>query len=182
MASTYILGPFHLDAETDTLFRGGEPVSLGRRAVGLLRVLVEQRGIPVSKDALTTSLGPVSLSRRATSQCRLEPYVGCLGKSLTSARPATSRLLNGRADALFVVTEPLAASHRTQIGTLALDGRLPTMLGMREYVEARGLMSYGPSYAGPNGEPPIWLIRFCAGRSQVTFQSRSQSNSILWST
>jgi TolB-like protein/Tfp pilus assembly protein PilF len=52
MAATYILGPFCLDAETDTLFRGGEPVSLGHRAVALLRVLVEQRGIPVSKDAL----------------------------------------------------------------------------------------------------------------------------------
>ena len=34
------------------MFRSGEPVSLGRRAVALLRVLVEQRGIPVSKDAL----------------------------------------------------------------------------------------------------------------------------------
>jgi TolB-like protein/Flp pilus assembly protein TadD len=52
MAATYILGPFRLDAETDTLFRGNEPVSLGHRAVALLRVLVEQRGIPVSKDAL----------------------------------------------------------------------------------------------------------------------------------
>src|SRR6476659_1548871 len=52
MAATYILGPFRLDAETDTLFRGGEPISLGHRAVALLRVLVEQPGIPVSKDAL----------------------------------------------------------------------------------------------------------------------------------
>src|SRR5262252_1508587 len=52
MAASYIFGPFRLDAETDTLFRRGEPVSLGRRAVALLRVLVEQRGIPVSKDAL----------------------------------------------------------------------------------------------------------------------------------
>ena len=46
MAATYILGPFRLDAETDTLFRGSEPVSLGHRAVALLRVLVERRGIP----------------------------------------------------------------------------------------------------------------------------------------
>ena len=52
MATTYLLGPFRLDADTDTLFRGGEPVSLGQRAVALLGVLVEQRGIPVSKDAL----------------------------------------------------------------------------------------------------------------------------------
>jgi DNA-binding winged helix-turn-helix (wHTH) protein len=52
MAASYIFGPFRLDAETDALFRGGDPVSLGRRAVALLRVLVEQRGIPVSKNAL----------------------------------------------------------------------------------------------------------------------------------
>ena len=44
MATTYILGPFRLDPATNTLFRGGKPVSLGQRAVALLRVLVEQRG------------------------------------------------------------------------------------------------------------------------------------------
>src|SRR5262249_5400972 len=52
MAAGYVLGPFRVDAETHTLFRGGELVSLGHRAVALLRVLVERRGIPVSKDAL----------------------------------------------------------------------------------------------------------------------------------
>src|SRR5215469_5093016 len=59
MAATYIPGPFRRDAETDTLFRGGEPVSLGHRAVALLRVLVEQRGIPVSKDAHLTCLARI---------------------------------------------------------------------------------------------------------------------------
>jgi putative ABC transport system substrate-binding protein len=57
------------------------------------------------------------------------------------------RLLEGHADALFVVTEPVAASNRIQIGALALNAHLPTMLGMREYVEAGGLMSYGPHYS-----------------------------------
>ena len=58
MATTYLLGPFRLDAATNTLFRGGEPVSLGQRAVALLRVLVEQRGIPVSKDAMMEAVWP----------------------------------------------------------------------------------------------------------------------------
>ena len=36
-------------------------------------------------------------------------------------------------------------TNRVRINTLALGGRLPTMHGVREYVEAGGLMSYGPS-------------------------------------
>jgi DNA-binding winged helix-turn-helix (wHTH) protein len=48
----YALGPFRLDAEAEILFRNGEPLPIGKRAVALLRVLVEQAGAPVSKDAL----------------------------------------------------------------------------------------------------------------------------------
>jgi len=48
----YALGPFHLDAEAEILFRNGEPLPVAKRAVALLRVLVEQAGAPVSKDAL----------------------------------------------------------------------------------------------------------------------------------
>jgi putative ABC transport system substrate-binding protein len=51
--------------------------------------------------------------------------------------------LNGRADALYVVTEPLVNTHRVQINTLALRARLPTLHGQKPYVEAGGLMSYG---------------------------------------
>ena len=51
--------------------------------------------------------------------------------------------LNGRADALYVPPEPLVNTNRVRINTLALGARLPTMHGLREYVEAGGLMSYG---------------------------------------
>jgi putative tryptophan/tyrosine transport system substrate-binding protein len=53
--------------------------------------------------------------------------------------------LKGRAQALYVVAEPLIGSNRTRINTLALGARLPTLHGLREYVEAGGLMSYGPN-------------------------------------
>ena len=49
----------------------------------------------------------------------------------------------GRADALYVAADPLANTNRVRINTLALAARLPTMHGLREYVEAGGLMSYG---------------------------------------
>jgi predicted ATPase/DNA-binding winged helix-turn-helix (wHTH) protein len=54
----YVLGPFSLDTQHDLLFDGGEPVALGRRAVALLRALVERPGAVVSKDALIEAAWP----------------------------------------------------------------------------------------------------------------------------
>ncbi len=53
--------------------------------------------------------------------------------------------LKGHAEALFVPADPLVNSNRVRISDLALGARLPTMFGLREYVEAGGLMSYGPN-------------------------------------
>ena len=53
--------------------------------------------------------------------------------------------LKGRADALYVAADPLVNTNRVRINTLALAARLPTMHGTRDYVEAGGLMSYGPN-------------------------------------
>ena len=54
--------------------------------------------------------------------------------------------LKGRANALYVCTDALANTNRIRINTLALGARLPTMHGSRDYVEAGGLMSYGPNF------------------------------------
>jgi putative tryptophan/tyrosine transport system substrate-binding protein len=51
-----------------------------------------------------------------------------------------------RADALFVVLDPLINSNRLPIASLALGARLPTMHGLRELVEAGGLMSYAANF------------------------------------
>jgi putative ABC transport system substrate-binding protein len=53
--------------------------------------------------------------------------------------------LKGRAGALYVCVDPLLNTTRVRINTLAQGARLPTMYGVREYVEAGGLVSYGPS-------------------------------------
>jgi putative tryptophan/tyrosine transport system substrate-binding protein len=55
--------------------------------------------------------------------------------------------LKSRADALYVCGDPLVTTNRVRINTLALGGRLPTISVFRQYVEAGGLMSYGPNFA-----------------------------------
>jgi putative ABC transport system substrate-binding protein len=53
--------------------------------------------------------------------------------------------LRDRADALYLCPDPLLITNRTRISILAVGARLPTMHGVREYVEAGGLIFYGPS-------------------------------------
>jgi putative ABC transport system substrate-binding protein len=52
----------------------------------------------------------------------------------------------GRADALFVVLDPLIHNNQLPLATLALGARLPTMHGLRDLVQAGGLMSYAASF------------------------------------
>ena len=59
--------------------------------------------------------------------------------------PAFEALKRG-AEALYVQADPLVIANQIRINTLALGMRLPTMHGLREYVEAGGLMSYGPNF------------------------------------
>ena len=54
--------------------------------------------------------------------------------------------LKGRADALYICSDPLVTTHRVRINTLAVSQKLPTMNAFREYVQAGGLMSYGPNF------------------------------------
>jgi putative ABC transport system substrate-binding protein len=54
--------------------------------------------------------------------------------------------IKGRADALYIVTDPMIFTNRRHIHALAVDARLPTICTYREYAAAGCLMSYGPNY------------------------------------
>ena len=54
--------------------------------------------------------------------------------------------LKSRVDALYIATDPLLFTNRIRLNILAHGARLPTIFGGREYVDAGGLMSYGPNY------------------------------------
>jgi TolB-like protein/Tfp pilus assembly protein PilF len=63
LADVFLFKGFRLDPDGGALFRvnqggGAEPVPLGARALGLLRLLVERQGELVSKDAIMTAVWP----------------------------------------------------------------------------------------------------------------------------
>jgi putative ABC transport system substrate-binding protein len=60
------------------------------------------------------------------------------------------KALKGRAEALYVASDAFIVTNRVRIITLAQDAKLPTVYSFREYVEAGGLISYGPNF------PDLW--------------------------
>ena len=81
----YEFGPFRLDVENQRLLKGGEPVSLKRKAVEMLVVLVEHRGRVVEKEALLRTLWPDSF----VEESNLTQYVYLLRKALGDGYIAT---------------------------------------------------------------------------------------------
>src|SRR5262245_34947426 len=97
---------------------------------------------------------PTSLNRRPEPQWReLEIAAPRVGLTLHSVEVRTLHEFEGafasiarsRWNAVLVLSDPLTTAHRERIARLASSRRLPTMYGLRQYVEAGGLMAYGPS-------------------------------------
>src|SRR6516162_6581525 len=75
------LGPFCLDTAHSLLLRGGAPVPLGRRAVAVLRTLVERPGALVSKEVLIKS----TWSGRFVEESNLTVQIAALRRVLGEA-------------------------------------------------------------------------------------------------
>ena len=71
-------GPFRVDAKSESLFRGAEPVALGRRAVALFRLLLERAGEPVSRQALIDAAWP----RLAVEDSNLSVQIAAVRRAL----------------------------------------------------------------------------------------------------
>jgi putative ABC transport system substrate-binding protein len=59
---------------------------------------------------------------------------------------AFAAMAKERVGVLLVLSDSVFNFHRTRLANLAARNRLPAAYGVRESVEAGGLMSYGPSF------------------------------------
>jgi putative ABC transport system substrate-binding protein len=117
----------------------GKRLELLREAVpGLSRVAVLWN--PDIRGAVLDYKGTESAARAL----RLEPQSVEVSHAEDFDR-AFSTVTSQRAQAVVVLPNPLAFANRPRIASFAHRNRLPSMYPQREYVDAGGLMSYGPS-------------------------------------
>ncbi len=86
--------------------------------------------------------------------------------------------LRGSAEALYVCLDPFVITNAARINALALAARLPVMHGTRTNVEAGGLISYGPDFAGMSRRAAEIVDKVLRARSPPIFRSSSRPNSI----
>ena len=66
-------------------------------------------------------------------------------------------------DALITMTDPFTIVHRARIAELAAKSRLPAIYGMRDFVEAGGLISYGANYDEPSQRAAAYVDKILKG-------------------
>jgi len=76
---------------------------------------------------------------------------------------AFSQMTSARMDALTVLSTPVFSSERKRLVNLAAKNRLPTVFSFREYVEAGGLISYGPDLADLYRRSATYVDRILKG-------------------
>lgn len=74
-----------------------------------------------------------------------------------------TEIIRERPDALLVLADRLFLHHRARIMEFAAQHRLPGVYAYRELVEAGGLMSFGPSYAGMHRRAAYFVDRILKG-------------------
>jgi putative ABC transport system substrate-binding protein len=121
------------------------PDTAGKRLELLREIVPGFRRLAIIGNVTDSSAAlEMSGAQKAVSALGLELAATLELRQAEDIGPAFESI-KGRADALYVASDPLVNTNRIRINTLALVARLPTIHGFRELVEAGGLMSYGPN-------------------------------------
>jgi putative tryptophan/tyrosine transport system substrate-binding protein len=84
-------------------------------------------------------------------------------RNLDELDAAFAELLNARPDALLVTAEAFTRRYLARIVEFANSNKLPAMFEDSEYVEAGGLMSYGPDYQAVFEKAAIFVDKILKG-------------------
>src|SRR2546427_4144740 len=114
-----------------------------------LQLLKEVFPKPIRPVAVLWNLDYVGMAARFRQAQRVGPTIGMDVRSVEvrdsrELERALEALDRERPDALVLLADPLTLSQRLRIVEFAAEERLPAIYEVSQFVEAGGLMSYGP--------------------------------------
>ena len=172
--TTLAIGTFRLDVDTATLYRGNDPLPVGRRAVALLSALAKRQGLVVSKDELIQA----AWSGLVVEESNLSVQIAALRKTL-AAEPGGERWIETLPRRGYRFVGPTTtSSHHSAID----EEKVPPAQGVRLAILSPGAAG-GRSQEGPIARRSRWLVgrngplatldevtqRMLAGDRQVVF-------------
>jgi putative tryptophan/tyrosine transport system substrate-binding protein len=139
------------------------PPEATARRLGFLRELV-----PAAKR-IAVLLDPANATNAAATLSEVEAAARATGLQIQVLNASTSREIDAasaslgreRPDALFVGS--FATDRRVQLALLAMLHRIPASYPLRAFVDAGGLMSYGPSLRDAYRQAGIYVGRILKG-------------------
>ena len=166
---------------------GGDPISLGLVAslnrpggnatgVAFMTVELTAKRLSLLHELVPGAAGVIALvdpnyalaeaiikdlqEARATLGLQVEILYAGTAREIDAA---FATMVQKRADALLMTASPFFTNRRVQIVTLATRHALPVLYDIREFAEAGGLMSYGPSFRDIYQQAGIYTGRILKG-------------------
>jgi ABC-type uncharacterized transport system substrate-binding protein len=147
---------------TGVNFFAGE---LTAKQLKLLRELVP------AATRVAVLVNPANATTAESTLRDVTPAARAMGLQILVLKASTSREIDAgfdsfvreRPDALFVNPDPFFASRLVQLVHLASRHGVPATYGYRQFAEAGGLMSYGPSVADAMRQAGIYTGRILKG-------------------
>jgi putative ABC transport system substrate-binding protein len=122
-----------------------QPVELSSKRLELLRDIIPNvRRLAALVNTHVVRAQEVVAIRTASAKLNIDANV--LEIQTAEDIEAAMATLAGHTDALYVYSEPLTNANKDKIIKAATAAKIPTIFGFREFVDAGGLISYGPTF------------------------------------
>jgi putative ABC transport system substrate-binding protein len=123
-----------------------QPAELSSKRIELLKDIIPNVRLLAAmvNSKLSGNMREVTGIRTASAKLNIEANI--LEIQTAADIDAAMATLPGQTDALYVYSEPLTNANKSRIIEAATAAKIPTIFGFREFVDAGGLISYGPNF------------------------------------